>query len=128
MASLNDDLNSVVTSAVNARVEAQVAEALSGGEYMKQFVNAALHTMVKSNNYGEKDKPLVSFVLEKAIQEQAKQVVNEEIEALKPAIREEVRVALEKSVGVIADSLVDGFVANASGRYPSIEVNFRANN
>ena len=40
-------------------------------------------------------------------------------------IRKEVRAALKKSIGVISDSLVDGFVAATSGRYPSIEVKFR---
>ena len=124
MSNQNDDLNEIVSRAVNARVEAQVTEALSGGEYMAQFVQAALNQKVKGDGYRDEAKPLVKYVLETTIKEQAKAVVSEEVAALEPLIREEVRKALKKSVGVIADSLVSGFVANASGRYPSIEVKF----
>src|SRR5690606_33033501 len=106
----------------NARVEAQVLEALSGGDFMQKFVTAALNEKVSVDRYSSEKKTLIRHTLEEAIKSQAKAVVAEEVAVLEPAIREEVRRALKKSVGVIADSLVSGFVANSSGNYPSIEV------
>ena len=124
MSNISNDLNTTITAAVNARVESEILAAMSNSDILQSFVTAALSTKV-SGGYRDKEKTLLSHLLETTIQEQAKSVVAEEITKMQPAIREEVRAALAKSVGVISDALVDGFVANASGRYPSIEVNFR---
>lgn len=125
MSNLNEDINSTITTAVNSRVEAAVLEAINNGDTMKNFVHAALNTTVKTGGYGREEKPLITHLVQTTVQEQAKQVVGEEIVKAEDQIREEVRKALQESIGVISDSLVDGFVANAQGRYPSIEVNFR---
>lgn len=124
MSNITNDLDATITAAVNARVESEILATMANSDIMQSFVTSALSTTV-SGGFRGKDKTLLSHLLETTIQEQAKAVVAEEIAKMAPAIREEVREALAKSVGVIADSLVDGFVANASGRYPSIEVNFR---
>lgn len=125
MSNLNDDINSTITSAVNSRVEAAVLEAVSSGDTMKSFVHAALNTKVSTSGYSREEKPLITHLVQTTVQEQAKQVVAEEIGKAEAQIREEVRKALQESIGVISDSLVDGFVTHARGRYPSIEVNFR---
>ena len=125
MSNLNEDINSTITSAVNARVEAAVMEAVNSSDTMKNFVHAALNQKV-TGNYGRDSKPLITHLVQSTIEEQAKQVVAEEIKNAESAIREEVRAALSKSIGVISDSLVDGFVASASGRYPSVRVEFNA--
>lgn len=119
----NEDLTDVIKSAVQARVEASVLEAMSSDGAMKAIVHAALNQTVDTGNYREK-KPLLTHLVHTTVREQAKKVVAEEIQGLEDQIRDEVRTALKKSVGVISDSLVSGFVANASGRYPSIEVKF----
>ena len=125
MPSPNDDINDIIASAVNARVEAAVLEAVSRDDTMRVFVAAALQQKVSPTGYGRDETTLLNHLLKKTIEEQTRAVVAEEVAAHADAIRREVRAALKKSIGVITDSLVDGFVANASGRYPSIKVEFR---
>lgn len=121
------DLNDVIAGAVNARVEAQVLAALSDSDTFNALVIAALQQTVEvsdGTSYGKKHIPYLRHTLEKTIQTRTKELIAEAIEEHADAIKTEVRKALRKSVGVLADSLVDGFVANASGRYPSIKVEF----
>lgn len=103
----NDDINQIIESAVNARVEAAVLEAMSSSEVMGRFVTAALSKPVSTGAYSEK-KPLLTHLLHNAIEEQTKAVVSEQIAELRPIIAEDVRKALKKSIGVISDSLVMG--------------------
>ena len=44
----NDDINQIIESAVNARVEAAVLEAMSSSEVMGRFVTAALSKPVST--------------------------------------------------------------------------------
>lgn len=125
MADLNGDLGKIVEHGVNARVEAAVLAELANSDLMEKFVIAALSEQVDDGRYGSKKKPLLRHLLEKTIQEKTKEVVAEEVVKYESEIRQQVREALGKSLGVITDSLVSGFVENANGRYPSIEVNFR---
>lgn len=121
------DLNDVIASAVSARVEAQVLAALSDSDTFNVMVMAALQQPVEipdGTSYGKKRVPYLNNVLQTAIRERTKAVVAESVEEHAEAIKVEVRKALRKSIGVMADSLVDGFVAGASGRYPSIKVEF----
>lgn len=122
---VENDINAIIQTAVTARVEAAVLEALSADGTMRAFVVAALQKKVSTGGYGRDEKPLITHLLQGAIEEQTKAVVAEEIAARADDIRAEVRTALGKSIGVIADSLVDGLLTNAAGRYPSIHVEFR---
>lgn len=124
MTALDKDLNETITSAVNARVEAAVAAALLNDESFTKFVTAALQRPVKTDTYSRESKTYISHLLEKTVEEKTKEVVAEEIADASEQIRDEVRKALRKSIGVISDQLVDGFVENASGRYPSVKVEF----
>lgn len=123
MSNIESDLNQTIASAVNARIEAQVLEALTSNDLVREHVANALNTQVEDGRYGPKI-PFVTKIVRDAIQERTKEVVSEEIAATADVIKAEVRTALSKSVGVIADSLVDGFVDRAAGQYPSIEVRF----
>lgn len=125
MSNISSDLDKTITSAVNARVESEILATMANSDIMRTFVTSALDTKVKTGGYSSEEKTLLTHLLETSVQQQAKAVVAEEIVKLEPVIREQVREALAKSVNVIADSLVSGFVENATGRYPSIEVNFR---
>ena len=125
MPSPNEDINDIIASAVNARVETAVLEALSSDDTMRVFVAAALNQKVSTTGYSRDETTLLNRLLKNTIEEQTKAVVAEEVAGHADVIRKEVRAALKKSIGVITDSLVDGFVANASGRYPSIKVEFR---
>jgi hypothetical protein len=121
------DLNDIIASAVAGRVEAQVLAALTDSETFNTMVIAALQQQVEvpdGTSYGKKRISYMNHTLQTAIRSRTKELIAEEIEALSEPIRAEVRKGLRKSVGVIADSLVDGFVANASGRFPSIKVEF----
>ena len=124
MTTQENDINQIISSAVNARVEAAVLEAMTSNNTMATFVQAALTRKVSSSGYSRDDKPLLTHLLHTTIEEQTKVVVAEEIKKSQEVIRAEVRKALNKSIGVITDSLVDGFVASAEGRYPSIKVQF----
>jgi len=124
MAGPEKDINEIMASAVKAQVAASVMEAMASNGTMQAIVVAALQQPVGTGSYDRDKKPLLEHLLQQTIIELTKKVVAEEIAAHAPAIREEVRKAIKKSIGVISDSLVDGFVANASGKYPSIEVKF----
>ena len=119
------DINGIIASAVNVRVETAVLEALSSDDTMRVFVAAALNQKVSTSGYSRDETTLLNKLLKNTIEEQTKAVVAAEVAAHADVIRKEVRAALKKSIGVISDSLVDGFVAATSGRYPSIEVKFR---
>lgn len=124
MADPKDDINQIITSAVQARVEAAVVEALASDGTIRAYVAAALNRQVDTSGYGREKKSLLSHLLQNTVEEMTKRVVAEEIKSHEDVIRAEVRAALEKSIGVISDSLVDGFVSNAAGRYPSVRVEF----
>ena len=121
---LGNDLNELVKGAVQARVEAATLEAFASDGAMQAMVIAALNTQVSTSGYDRDKKTLLTHLLRTTIEELTKKVVAEEIGKHEDQIRAEVRKALEQSIGVIADSLVDGFVANAAGRYASIKVEF----
>jgi hypothetical protein len=121
------DLNDIIAGAVNARIEAAVLASLSDSETFNALVISALQQQIEvpdGTSYGKKRVTYMAHTLQSAIRDRTRALIAEEIEGQAEAIRTEVRKALRKSVGVLADSLVDGFVANASGRHPSIKVEF----
>jgi len=126
MAGPSEDINDIIKSAVQARVEAAVLEAMASGGTMQAIVVAALNQQVETGRYGDKKLPLLTHLAQTTIAELTKKVVAEEVAEYKEQIRDEVRKALGQSIGVISDSLVDGFVASSTGRYPSVEVTFAA--
>lgn len=119
------DLNATIASAVQARVEAQVAEAMLRDDTFTTFVSAALQQPITvKDGYKDRKTTFLRHTLEGAIESRTKALVSEVIAEQDEQIKNEVRKALRKSIGVISDSLVDGFVANAASRYPSIKVEF----
>ena len=125
MDDLGKDLNTTIAAAVSARVEAQVASALLNDDTFTAFVVAALQKPIEVGDYSRREKTTwLAALLKNTIEAQTKEVVASEIAKMEEPIRVEVRKALKKSVGVLADALVDGFVAQAAGRHPSIKVEF----
>lgn len=120
---LENDLNQTITAAVQARVTADVVAALSSDEALGAMVTAALQELVSTGDWNRRE-PLITSLLKKTVAEVAKATILEEIKTFEPMIRSEVKAALAKSLGVITDSLVDGFVDNVTGTYPSINVSF----
>ena len=126
--SATNDINDVIASAVNARIETQVLAALSDSDVFKEFIIAALQQPVETRDpWGSRQKKTTYLqdVLQKVISERTKQAVVEAVDEHADAIKDEVAKALRKSTGAIAASLVDGFLKSASGQYPRIEVNFK---
>ena len=121
---LDKHLNDGITSAVNAKIEGAVLEAMASNDVISAYVVAALQEP-KPDRYGTRTKETyLSDIIKDAVRKQTQAVVAEEIQKQEDVIRESVRQSLEKSIGVITDSLVSGFVENTKGNRPSIEVNF----
>lgn len=125
---ITQNLDQTITTAVEAQVQAQVAAALINNDTFKVLVTASLNQMVEvpDGPYGKKRVSMIDHLVQNAVAQRTKEVVVEQIAELVPEITKEIKTALRKSVGVIADSLVDGFVASAPGRGPSIKVEFRS--
>lgn len=108
--STTPDLNDIITSAVHARVEASVLEALSGDHTFGKMVTAALQRPVEipdpDRGYGKVRVPYVTHLLETtirtAVADAVKRMVDESHEELEEAVREE----LKRSRGKIAEQLV----------------------
>lgn len=119
-------LDDMIIAAVNSQIETKVFEALTSDDAIRAYVSAALEERVKEgDSYSTKYDKFISVTVKNAVREMTKQVVVESIKEHEDIIKAEVADALRNSIGVITESLVDGFVANAAGRYPSIEVNFK---
>ena len=123
--SLTTDLNATIAHAVNARIEGQVLAALADSEVMGRMVTAALQKKVNTGAYRNNETTYLQSLIGKAIEEKTVEVVAAELDTIRPLIETEVRKALRKSVGVLADSLVEGFVQAAAGSYPSISVTYK---
>jgi len=123
--SLTTDLNATIANAVNARIEAQVLAALADSDVMGRMVTAALQKKVNTGAYRNNETTYLQSLIGKAIEEKTAEVVAADLETIRPLIETQVRAALRKSVGVLADSLVEGFVQAAAGSYPSISVTYK---
>lgn len=112
------DLNQIIVSAVNARIEAEVTKALSGDDVIGKLVTAALQQPVNTDSFRrDKTKTFLAVVLEKAIQEATKKAVTavlaEEVESIEAAVR----VALMTNVQGLAHQLVEGLSERAKQAY-----------
>lgn len=98
MSGTQEDLNTVITAAVNARVEAAVAEALSGGDLITQYVAAAMNeTVVIKKTYPAKDvvttfmKHALTLAFQGAVQRSIAKVLMEEQAAIEESVRKAIR-------------------------------------
>lgn len=126
-AAVEDDLNSVIASAVNARVEAAVAAALSGDDVMGRYVTAALQRQVEvpsRGGYGKDRVPFLSHVIESAVRDATKVAVQKFLADEHEVLELEVRKALRRSAPEIAATMV-GQVAKVAGSGYGIQVSLR---
>jgi hypothetical protein len=123
---LGGDLNTVIVSAVNARVEAAVAEALSGDEVIGKFVTSALRQTVEvpkaDGSYGKERVTFLKSVIDKALQQATKQAVLKVMAEEEERLEKEVRKALRASTDSIAKSLVSS-VKDATDNTYRFQVN-----
>ena len=107
-------------AAVTARIEAEVAKALSGDAFLAQYVAAALSQQVEvkdQRSYNTKRVPYLTHVLEEAIKEATKDAVVRLIAEELPTIEAEVRKALRRQVTGIAESLARSLNTAAKTAY-----------
>ena len=124
-----NSIDATITAAVNARVEAEVARALSGDEVLGRYVTAALQQTVEVNtgDYRKQKVPFLSKVLHDAIQAATKRAVAAWLEDADERARLETAVvtALRSSRDEIASNLVDQVVAAADKPYGvTVELKF----
>jgi hypothetical protein len=124
---LSGDLNTVISTAVQARIEAEVAAALSGSELMGQYVAAALQQKIEvkdGHSYRTRETTFLREAIDKAIREATKaavrKVIAEEAEEIEAAVATELR----RNVKTIAKTLVGKVVEKAEDTY-GIEVNLK---
>lgn len=106
MTDVTSDLNQVITSAVQARIEAEVAAALSGSDLMAQYVSAALNQTIEvGDRYRSTKITYLRHTIDEAIRGATKAAVAKVIAEELPAIEQAVTTELRKNVKVIAKTL-----------------------
>lgn len=120
------DLNTVIVSAVNARVEAAVAAALSGDEVIGKYVAAALSQPVEVGDRYSRSKqvPFLRHVIDHALRDAAQRAVQRFVTDEADAIERAVRTELRNSVDALAVQLV-GSMNDAVERSYGITVNLK---
>jgi Mrp family chromosome partitioning ATPase len=127
---VSTDLNTVIVAAVNARVEAAVLEALSGDQFLAQYVAAALNQQIevkeRAGYYNDRTvkttflKNAITEAVKGATQAAVKRVLAEDADALEEAVRKELR----KQAPTIAKQLV-GTVAEAAEKPYGVTVGLK---
>lgn len=115
-------IDSTIAAAVNARIQAEVMQALAGDEVIGQFVASALQQPVevkdpRRGSYATSQVPFLTAVLHKAIQDATKEAVARLITAEVATIEEAVRKALRRDITTIAKTLTDSLVVAADKTY-----------
>lgn len=122
---LNQDLNTTIAAAVSARVEAEVARALSGDEIVGKYIAAALNQVIQIDRYDSRSK--VTFLhqaLRTAFQDMTKAAIAKVLADDAPLIEDEIRKAIRRSSSDLANSIVGNLVQLTSKGY-GIQVTLR---
>lgn len=112
-----EDLNQVITSAVQARIEAEVLAVLSGDDVFGAFITAALRQPVEKERYSREQVTWLSKVVEEALKDAARQAVHKAMEDMAPQIQAEVEKAIRRDIKGIAGSLVGSITQAVSAPY-----------
>ena len=124
---ITDDLNNVISAAVNARVETAVLEALSGHETIGKMVVAALQQPVEvqsRNGYGKDKVPFLNHLLSSTIRAAAENAVRAVLVEEQQNIEDEVRKHIRRQAPEIAQKMAGQLVEAASKSY-GINVSLR---
>lgn len=121
MSELSLNLDSTITTAIKARIEAEVVRAMSGDEMLGSFVTAALQQKVDvhpDGPYGRSEKrPFLTHVLYEAIREATQVAVKKFVAEEVSTIEAEVRKALKRDMASIATTLTQSLVTAADKTY-----------
>jgi hypothetical protein len=127
---VSGDLNQVIASAVQARIETEVATAMAGSELMGQYVAAALHEKIEvkdRDTYRTRTTTYLREAIDGAIKAATLAAVQKVIAEEAPAIEAAVAIELRKNVkgiaktlvGKVAESTESAYGMNIELRYPS---------
>lgn len=120
-AELGLNLDSTITTAIKARIEAEVVRAMSGDEVLGAYVTAALQQPVRVPNqwgsYDSKTQPFLAHVLSQAIREATQVAVAKFVAEEVGSIETEVRKALKRDMAAIATTLTNSLVTAADKTY-----------
>jgi cell division ATPase FtsA len=124
----SNDLNNVIATAVQARIETEVASALSGSELMSQYVAAALtqNIQVKDrNSYRERTTTYLRETIDETVRQATKKAVEKIVAEEAPQIEKAVTAELRKNVKGISAQIVGNLVDKADSPYGiTVEVKY----
>lgn len=118
------DINQVIASAVQARVEAAVAASLADSDLMSQYVASALSqevTVRDPNTYRNRRTTFLRDAITGAIREAAKAAVAKKLQELAPELEAEVAKIIERDREKMATVMV-GRLAECAGSGYAIKV------
>lgn len=120
------DLNQVIVSAVQARIESEVAAALSGSELIGQYVAAALTEKITvRENYRDRTTTFLRETIDSAIKAATKAAVQKVVAEEAPLIEKTVTAEMRKNVTAISKTLVGKLVEQADSSYGiSVELRY----
>lgn len=125
---VENDLNTVIASAVQVRIETEVASALSGSELMGQYVAAALTekiTVRDSGTYRDRQTTYLRETIDEAVKGATKAAVNKVVAESAPEIEKLVAAELRKNIKGISAQIVGNLVSKADSPYGiSVEVKY----
>lgn len=110
MSNTSASIDASIAAAVEAKIHAQVFEALAGDETLSRYVVAALQQPIEvrdSGTYRDRKTTWLAEALQKAIREAAQLAVAEAVEAEKEALRKEVAKAIRAQASDLAGTMVD---------------------
>lgn len=118
------DLNDVITSAVQARIESTIVAELASSDIYGKCVTAALTREIQVGDYSNKRKTtFLRETLEGAIKNAAKDAIGVVMESERENIEKLVATHLRRNVKVFAETLTDNAIKAANNRY-GINVEF----
>lgn len=113
-APIENDLNQVIASAVTARIEAQVAAALSGDEVIGKYVAAALNQQIDVRDNGSYHDRRTTYLREAidtamraATKAAVERVIGEHHDQIEIAVREALTNSLDAMVAQLVKSMTD---------------------
>jgi hypothetical protein len=117
---IDGDLNTVITAAISAKVDAAVLAALSGDEVFGRYITAALQQQVEvpdGSGYNKKRVPFISDLIRRAVQQHVEKAVQALLVEEQEMLTAHIRKALRAQAPQIADQMMNNVVDAASRSY-----------
>ncbi len=123
------DLNATIASAVQARIEMEVATALAGSDLMAQYVGAALHQeiVVKDNNsYRDRKTTYLREAIDGSIRVATKVALAKVLEAEAASIEKAITAEVKRNLPAIAKTAAENMATAAARTHGmTVEIKYR---